>query len=150
MAGFRDFLMRFRPVASPGHAAPAGVPADRSTELSAELGPSLSLLEEAEAQAQQIRVQAGQEAARRREAAENEAARIIEGARAHARDVRAENADRVRRTAEAELADILAASEHEVAAVRRRAADRLPGLVERAKGLVSEEAGVAGFRETSP
>ncbi len=41
----RDILARFRPADPPGAAARAGVPADRSLELKAEVGPVLALLE---------------------------------------------------------------------------------------------------------
>ncbi|KAE8765526.1 hypothetical protein, partial [Georgenia thermotolerans] len=62
----RDILQRFRPAGTPGAAAPAGVPADRVTEMAAELEPVLARLAEAQAEADQVRAAARQEAERRR------------------------------------------------------------------------------------
>ena len=39
MPSARDMLQRFRPIGTPGAAAPAGVPADRAAELGRELQP---------------------------------------------------------------------------------------------------------------
>ncbi|MFF4948791.1 hypothetical protein [Streptomyces chattanoogensis] len=139
MAGFRDFLMRFRPAGAPGRAAPGGVPVDRSVELSAELEPSLSLLEQAEAEARAVKQQAARTAEERRLGAEREAEEIVARARARARDVRAQSADRVRRAAEAEAEELLASAEREVVEVRRRAKARMPGLVDRVSAVVWEE-----------
>ncbi|WP_406481147.1 hypothetical protein [Streptomyces sp. NBC_01615] len=105
MAGFRDFLMRFRPVGLPGPAAAGGVPADRSAELAAELEPPLALLEETEAEARTIREDADQDAARRRQAAERTAKDIVEQARARAPAVREESASRIRDATEAEATE---------------------------------------------
>ncbi|MFI9080227.1 hypothetical protein ACIGW8_27825 [Streptomyces sioyaensis] len=139
MAGFRDFLMRFRPAGSPGRAAPGGVPADRSAELSAELEPSLALLERAETEARTIREQAARRAAETRRGAEREAAEIVARAHARAHGIRAESVDRVRRAAEAEAAELLASAEREAAVVRRRADARMPVLLDRVSALVTEE-----------
>ncbi|MFF4603216.1 hypothetical protein ACFY12_10770 [Streptomyces sp. NPDC001339] len=139
MAGFRDFLMRFRLAGPPGRAAPGGVPADRSAELSAELEPPLSLLEQAEAEARAVREQAALTAEERRRGAEREAEEIVAQARARAEGVRAESADRVRRAAEAESAELLASAEREVCAVRRQAEARMPELVDRVSALVRAE-----------
>jgi V/A-type H+/Na+-transporting ATPase subunit B len=97
VAGFRDFLLRFRRVGSPGRAAPGGVPADRAAELAAELAPPLSLLEEVEAEARRIREEAARVAADRRRDAERQADTIVGRARARADEVRAQAAARVRR-----------------------------------------------------
>ncbi|GAU69799.1 hypothetical protein SSP35_14_01330 [Streptomyces sp. NBRC 110611] len=144
MAGFREFLMRFRPVGLPGRAASAGVPADRSAELAAELAPPLSLLEQAEAEARGVRERAVRVTEERRRSAEREADEIVERARARAHAVRAETADRIRRAAEAEAAALLASAECEAAAVRRRAEARMPALLERVTALVNEELGEWG------
>ncbi|MEU8875954.1 hypothetical protein AB0D24_33345 [Streptomyces javensis] len=142
MAGFRDFLLRFRPVGSPGRAAPGGVPADRVAELTAELKPPLSLLEEAEAEARDIRDEAARTAAERRRAAEREAEEIVGQASARAQDLRARMAARVRCQAEAEAAELLAAAEREVAAVRSRSEARMPALLDRVARLVAEDIGM--------
>ncbi|MFG2859180.1 hypothetical protein [Streptomyces sioyaensis] len=144
MAGFRDFLMRFRPAGSPGRAAPGGVPADRSAELSAELEPSLTSLERTEAEARAIREQAASRASETRRGAERQAAEIVERAHARAHDLRAESADRVRRAAEAEAAELLASAERDAAVVRRRADARMPVLLDRVSALVAEELDDAG------
>ncbi|MFF7652514.1 hypothetical protein ACFZCY_22275 [Streptomyces sp. NPDC007983] len=139
MAGLRDFLLRFRPVGSPGRAAPGGVPADRTAELTAELDPPLALLEEAEEEARHIRDGAAREAAERRRAAERQAQEIVESSQDRAREVRATSAARVRRNAEAEAAELLATAQRETAAVRRRAEERMPRLLDRVADMVAED-----------
>ncbi|WKX69018.1 V-type ATPase subunit [Streptomyces sp. XD-27] len=141
MARFRDFLMRFRPMVPPGPAAPGGVPADRSAELRAELEPPLSLLEQAEAEAERVRAEAAEEAARRRVDAERRAVEIIAHARSSEPAVRVENADEVRHLAEAQAAELRTAAEREAAAIRRRAVERMPALVDRAVALATDVAG---------
>ncbi|MEU5644472.1 hypothetical protein [Streptomyces milbemycinicus] len=139
MAGFRDFLLRFRPVGSPGRAAPGGVPADRAAELAAELAPPLSYLEEFEAEARGIREEAARTAAERRRKAKRQADTIVERARARADEVRAEAAARVRRAAEAEAAELLATAERDAVVMRSRARARMPGLLDRVARLVIED-----------
>ncbi|MEU2158303.1 hypothetical protein ABZ532_25390 [Streptomyces sp. NPDC019396] len=139
MAGFRDFLMRFRPVGLPGPAAAGGVPADRSAELAAELEPQLALLQGAEAEARRVREQASAEAVRRREAAERMAAEIVDRARAAAPRVREQSAARIHDATAAETAALLAAAERDVAALRDRVEHRLPSLVDRVVAGVIEE-----------
>ncbi|QKV90602.1 hypothetical protein HUT19_01495 [Streptomyces sp. NA02950] len=141
MAGLRDFLLRFRPVGSPGRASPGGVPADRTAELAAELEPPLALLEGAEDEARHIRNSAAREAAAKRRAAERRAEEIVEHARDRAREVRATSAARVRRDAETEAAELLATAQREAAAVRRRAEERMPALLDRVARLVAEDIG---------
>lgn len=139
MTGFRDFLTRFRPAASPGRAAPTGVPADRSAELRAELAPPLSLFERTEAEARSVREQAAETAASRRREAERQAEAVVAKAREEARRVRARAAEQVLRTAESRAAALLAEADREAAAVQDRAGDRMPGLVDRAVALVLED-----------
>lgn len=141
MAGLRNFLLRFRPVGSPGRAAPGGVPADRTAELTAELEPPLTLLEGTEDEARHIREGAAREAAEKRRTAERRAREIVERARSRASEAQARNADRVRREAEAEAAELLATAEREAAAVRRRAEERTPPLLDRVARLVAEDIG---------
>ncbi|KUO19290.1 hypothetical protein [Streptomyces dysideae] len=85
--------MWFRPAASPGRAAPSGVPADRSAELRAELAPPLALLEQAEAEARTVGERAAAAAASRRQEAERQAEAIVAEAREEARRVRARTAE---------------------------------------------------------
>ncbi|MFE7896869.1 hypothetical protein ACFU3E_04860 [Streptomyces sp. NPDC057424] len=150
MAGFRDFLMRFRPAGSPGRAAPGGVPSDRSAQLSAELQPPLALLEQAEAEARTVRERAARRAEQLRTEAAHQAEEIIAQARTRARDVRAEAADRVRRAAETEAAELLTAAERDAAGVRHRAGTRMPALVDRVAALATEELVQAGTAVQGP
>ncbi|GAB2784087.1 hypothetical protein GCM10027073_16060 [Streptomyces chlorus] len=139
MTGFRVFLTRFRPAASPGRAAPGGVPADRSAELRAELALPLGLLEQTEAEARSIRERADAAAASRRREAELRAGAIVAAAREEAGQVRARTAEQVLRAADGEAAALLAAAEREVIAVRDRARNRTPALVDRVLALVLED-----------
>lgn len=139
MTGFRDFLTRFRPAASPGRAAPSGVPADRIAELRAELTPSLALLEQTEAQARSVRERADAAAASARAEAEEQAGTIVAAAHEEARQVRARTAEQVLRAADGEAAALLAEAEREAVAVRDRAGSRTPALVDRVLALVLED-----------
>ncbi|MER5666739.1 hypothetical protein [Streptomyces mirabilis] len=139
MAGFRDFLMRFRPVGLPGPAAAGGVPADRSAELAAELEPPLVLLEETEAEARAVRERADEEAARRRRAAERTAEDIVEQARARAPVVREQSAALIRDATKADATELLAAAARDTAALRRRIELRTPALVDRLVNALAEE-----------
>ncbi|MGC0336054.1 vacuolar-type H+-ATPase subunit H [Streptomyces sp. SLBN-8D4] len=139
MTGFRDFLTRFRPVASPGRAAPGGVPADRSAELRAELAPPLALLEQAEADAQSVRERADDAVVARLHEAQVLAEEIVAEAREEARRARELAAERSLRAAEAEATELRAEAEREAAAVRDRARSRMPALAERALALVVED-----------
>ncbi|WP_052509399.1 hypothetical protein [Kitasatospora griseola] len=131
MTGFRDFLMRFRPVGSPGRAASAGVPADRPAELSAELDPVLSLLERTETQARRIRDEAALEAERRRREAARAAEEIVARARTDAREVRTRSATQARALAETAAVQLLTAAERDATAVRHRSQQRMADLVDR-------------------
>jgi vacuolar-type H+-ATPase subunit H len=143
VAGFRDFLARFRPATAPGRAAPGGVvPADRSDELAAELAPPLALLEQAEEEGRAVRERAEHAATRKRDEARRQAEEIVEAAHAEAARVRADSADRVRREAEAEAAAVLTEAERESDAVRERARDRMPALVGQVSALVARELGL--------
>ena len=139
MTGFRDFLTRFRPAASPGRAAPSGVPADRSAELRAELAPPLALLQKAEAEARAVGEQADAAAASRRREAERQAEEMVAAARAEARRVQARTAEQVLRAAEGQAAALLAEAEREAVAVRDRARSRTPELADRVLALVLED-----------
>lgn len=150
MTGFRDFLTRFRPVASPGRAAPGGVPADRSAELRAELAPPLALLEQAEADAQSVRERADAAVAARLHEAEVLAEEIVAEAREEARQVRELAAERSLRAAEAEATELVAEAEREATSVRHRARRRTPALTERALALVLKDITAEPEPHTSP
>ncbi|KUL22186.1 hypothetical protein [Streptomyces regalis] len=149
MTGFRDFLTRFRPAASPGRAAPSGVPADRSAELRAELTPPLALLDQTEAEARTIREQADADASSLRDKAERQAEATVAAAHEEARHVRAHAAEQVRRAAEGEAAALLAEAERAAVAVRDRARSRTPVLADRVLALVLEDL-EAGQASPSP
>jgi hypothetical protein len=75
VAELRDFLSRFRPAGAPG-AARVGVPADRSRELEAELGPVLALLAGTDAECRRIITRARRDAEQITAEARAEAAAI--------------------------------------------------------------------------
>ncbi len=132
MAGLRALLarlrLRFRPVSTPGPAA--AVPADRSAELAAELGPSLDLLEEAQAEARAIRERAAEEAERLRRDADREAGRIVAAAEARAGEVRRRGAEQARAATTAEADAVTTRGEQEAARLRRHAGERMPDLAD--------------------
>ena len=148
MTGFRDFLTRFRPVASPGRAAPGGVPADHSAELRAELARPLALLEQTEAEARSVRERADAAAAARLHEAQVLAEEIVSEAREEARRTRERAAERSLRAAGAEATELRAGAEREAAAVLDRARVRIPALTERALTLV--KADITAEPEPSP
>ncbi|MFE9773698.1 hypothetical protein ACFYOV_18920 [Streptomyces sp. NPDC005931] len=150
MAGFRSLLRRFRPVASPGGAAPVGVPADRSAELRAELAPPLLLLEQVQAEARFIREQAGAQAAARRDETEQRAREIVAEAHREAQRVRTRTAERTVRAAEAEAAVVRTRAEREVAGVAARARGRMPALADRVRATVLTDAMAGALPATRP
>src|SRR4051794_11213301 len=111
----RDLLERFRPVGSPGAAAPAGVPVDRVAELSRELQPVFDELAEVQQRCAELRAAAAAEAGARRDRAAAQARAIVAAARLDAEAQRADAAARVRRESEREAAATLAAAEREAA-----------------------------------
>jgi hypothetical protein len=139
MTGFRDFLARFRPVGSPGRAAPGGVPADRSAELRAELAQPLALLEQAESDARGVRERADSVAAARLREAEILAGEIVAEAYEEARRAREAATERSLHAAQARATGLLADAGRDAAAVHDRARGRMPVLTERALALVRED-----------
>ncbi|NBM19747.1 hypothetical protein, partial [Streptomyces sp. GC420] len=139
MAGFRDFLARFRPAGSPGAAPGGAVPVDRSAELAAELEGPLALLDSTTEEADAIRAEAVRGARQRREEATRRAADIVAAAQAAAPEVRANAA--ARRRAEAARGDESAAraADAAVTRLRERAHARMPTLVARAVTDVTGE-----------
>lgn len=127
----RDILQRFRPSGTPGAASSGGVPADRVTELSVELGPVIDQLADAQAEAERIRADAVLEAEKRRQAALRRASDLVAAARREMAAERADAATQVSRRVEEEDTELLAAAASEAAAVRRRADERMPAYVDR-------------------
>ncbi|MEU6017383.1 hypothetical protein ABZ826_26035 [Streptomyces sp. NPDC047515] len=91
----------------------------------------LSHLGQAEAEAQQIREAAAQQAEQNRRAAVDKAEGIVRLARVRAREVRTESAAHAYGLAKTEAAECLAESEHTVALLKRRAQQRMASLVDR-------------------
>ena len=131
MTALGDILRRFRFHGVPGAPGMAGVPADRTAELEAELTPVFAALEEAQRQTAASVAQAEGEAAEQRSAAHAEGRKLVAEARAGAASARVAAATRRLALAEAERATILADAEREAARVERTAAQGTPALVER-------------------
>jgi hypothetical protein len=132
----RDLLERFRPVGTPGAAAPAGVPADRVAELTRELAPVFELLTGTEVESARIRDAATGEARARRRRAAEEASRIVAAARRDAEAHRVEAATRVGRMAAQETMATIAAAEREATLIRRRSRERIGPYLERVVAAV--------------
>ena len=132
----RDFLDRFRPAGTPGAAARSGVPADRTRQLAAEVGPVLALLDEADAERAQIVARARRDAGRVTAAAQAEAAAIAADAGRRAQAAREAAEQQVLGAARDEAAAAVAAAMRQAAAVRELAGQRMPPLVDRAIGLI--------------
>jgi F0F1-type ATP synthase membrane subunit b/b' len=132
----RDFLDRFRPAGAPGSAARAGVPADRTRELAAELEPVLTLLADLHAECERIVADAKQEASRIAADARSAGAAIAADADRQARAARAEAAGQVLAGARAQAREAAAEAERQARQLRGHAAGRMPALVARAVSLV--------------
>ncbi|MGW2516381.1 hypothetical protein ACWC09_04990 [Streptomyces sp. NPDC001617] len=151
MLGFRELRIRLRPAGSPGPAAPGGVPADRSAELTAELGPPLSQLDDAAAEADRIRAAAAREAEARRRAAARRAEDTVLAARERALEVRSETAARIREETAAEVERTDASSRRMVEALRERAHERTPAFAARIVARVAGELTVGrGIEQGGP
>jgi hypothetical protein len=136
MARPRDFLARFRPVGTPGPAAPAGVPADRVTELAVELGPVLESLADTQVEAVAIRSAGEAEATRVRHDGRTRAEDLVVAARTDAQSERVRALARAREAAEADVARTMDAANAEALAIEARVAHRLPEFVKRVEVTV--------------
>ena len=135
MPQLSDFLHRFRQAGAPGAASMAGVPADRSAELAAELRPVLALLDGTQEQCAQVVAQARQEAGRIVARARQEAGRIAADGGNRAETARGEAAAQLLGNARAQAAaQGLAAARS--AARPRPADDDVRALVQAAVDLV--------------
>ena len=153
MPGLRDYLDRFRPAGAPG-AGGAGVPADRSRELEAELTTVLALLDGVHAECAGIVAQARRDAERIVTAARGEAATMTADADQRARAARDEAAWEMLAAARAEAADTVARARQQALGIRERAEQRIPALAGRAvalvRGLGTEPGACAGGRPDLP
>jgi vacuolar-type H+-ATPase subunit H len=137
MADLRDFLSRFRPAGAPG-AARAGVPADRSSELEAELGPVLALLAGTDAECGQLIDRARQEARQVTAKARAEAAVIAAAAGKRAETMREEAARQAMASAREEAATAVRDAERQAVRTRELARQRRPALVSRAVDTIRQ------------
>jgi len=128
MPQLRDFLARFRPAGSPG-AARAGVPADRSRELQAEVSPVLARLDGTDAERDRIVARARREAEQITAAARAEAAVIAADAARRADAARDEAARQVMAVARDEAARGVADARRQARQTRELARQRMPALV---------------------
>jgi vacuolar-type H+-ATPase subunit H len=138
MPALRDFLARFRPAGSPGAAARAGVPADRSRELEAELGPVLALMDGTDATRERIIDQARRDAEQIVAGARDRAAVIAADAERRAESAREEAARQVMARAQDEAARAVAAAGQEAARTRQLAGQRMPALVSQAVDTIRQ------------
>lgn len=136
MPQVRDFLDRFRPAGAPGAAARAGVPADRSGELAAELTPVLALLADTDAECGRIIAQARQDASRLVAEATARVSAVTTDAERRARAARDATARQVLAEARADADKAADAAAQQAARTRELAAERIPGLVGRVVDLV--------------
>ncbi len=137
MPDLRDFLSRFRPAGAPG-AARAGVPADRSRELEAELGPVLALLAGTDAECGQLTDQARREAGQVTAQARVEAAAIAAAAGKRAEAMREEATRQAMAAARDEAATAVRDAERQAARTRELARQRMPALVSRAVDTIRQ------------
>jgi Zn-dependent protease len=131
MPQLRDFLARFRPAGAPGALAPVGVPADRSRELEAEVGPVLAMLESTAAERARIIDQARYEAEQITAAARAKAAGIAADAERRALAAREEAARQEVALARDEAARAVDSARQQAARTRELARQRMPDLVGR-------------------
>jgi hypothetical protein len=136
MPQVHDFLDRFRPAGAPGAAARAGVPADMSGALAAELTPVLALLSDTDAARGSIIARAERDARRIVAEARAQASAVAADAERRGRAARDEAARLVLAQAMSDAGEAEAAAARQAARVRELAAERMPALVSRAVDLV--------------
>ena len=132
----RDFLTRFRPAGSPG--AAAGVPADRSGELEAEVGPVLARLAGTEAECERLITQARLEAERVVVAARSQADAIAADAAQRAETAREQAARLALTVAREQAGRTTEDAGRQAAQIRELARQRMPALVGRVVGTIRQ------------
>jgi len=138
MPPLRDFLTRFRPAGSPGAAARVGVPADRSGELEAEVAPVLARLAGTEAERERLITQAQREAEQIVAAAQSAADAIAADAAQRAENIREQAARQVLTAAREQADRTVQDAGQQAAQIRELARQRMPALVSRIIGTISE------------
>lgn len=136
MPPLRDFLTRFRPAGSPGAAARAGVPADRSGELEAEVAPVLARLDDTDAEHERLIAQARRDGEQIVAAARAAADAITADAARRAETVREQAAQRVMAAARKQGARTTQVATQQAAQIRELARQRMPALVSRVVGTL--------------
>jgi hypothetical protein len=136
MPGFRDVLERFRPAGTPGAASPVGVPADRRDAVATELEPVFAALSEVVRECDVVRRDAHEAATHLAADSGEQARALVAEARRNAPTERAGAAARRRDDAADELARIGREAETAAEEVYERARTRLPVLVERVAAAV--------------
>jgi len=133
----RDFLTRFRPAGSPG-AARAGVPADRSGELNAEVAPVLARLDDTEAERERLIAQARRDAEQIVADARSAADLITADAAQVADMVREQAAQQVLTDAREQAARTAKDARQQAAQTRELGRQRMPALVSRVVGTIRQ------------
>jgi vacuolar-type H+-ATPase subunit H len=139
MPPLRDFLMRFRPAGSPGAAAArAGVPADRSGELEAEVAPVLARLDDTEAERERLIAQARRDAEQIVAAARSAAGAIAADAAQRAETVRERAGQEVVAAARKQSTRTTQVAAQQAAQIRELARQRTPALVSQILGTIRQ------------
>ena len=138
MPPLRDFLTRFRPAGSPGAAARAGVPADRSGELESEVTPVLALLDDTQAERERLITQARRDAEQIVAAAQSAAGAIAADAAQRTETVREQAARRVMTAAREQAARTTQDARQQAAQIRELARQRMPALVSQIVGTIRQ------------
>lgn len=142
----RDLLERFRPAGAPGAATPAGVPSDRATALSDELGPVLALLADTEQECARIRREGEDLATRVRTDAAARSAAAVAAGRDRAEAARAEVVELQHRRSKADAERELSQAHRTIATIERTSRAGVPDLVARVVEAVRSD--LLGTSET--
>jgi hypothetical protein len=127
----RDLLERFRPAGAPGAATPAGVPSDRATALSDELGPVLALLADTEQECARIRREGEDLSTRVRTDAAARSVAAVAAGRDRAEAARAEVVELQHRRSRADAERELSQAHRTIATIERTSRAGVPDLVAR-------------------
>ena len=138
MPPLRDFLARFRPAGSPGPAARAGVPADRTGELAAEVAPVLARLDDTGAECERLIAQARREAEQIVAAARSAADAIAADAARRAGTVRERAGQEVVAAARKQSTRTTQVAMQQAAQIRDLARQRTPALVSQIVGTIRQ------------
>lgn len=130
MVRVRDVLHSFRPAGAPGAAGAAGVPADRSADLAAELEPVFAQLASTEQECANTAVRASEAAAKVRARDAERARASLAAARERMDAERAAAVAQMRPNALAKSTAAAVAAEREAAEIRRHAGEHMGSYVD--------------------